>query len=102
MRNMDPVKEIRLLKACLITLFVLFLLLSAIVYKQNREINILTDSLCGYEPATSHAHDIESLRRELSYMQGVITDMVNSIDDLQNDTADLRRDQFYNSFYNLR
>ena len=99
---MEPVKEIKLLKACLITLFVLFLLLSAIVYKQNREINILTDAFSEYEPAISHKHDIESLRRELSYMQGVITDMVNSIDDLQNDTADLRHDQFYNSFYNLR
>ena len=72
------------------------------MYKQNREINILTDAFSEYETAISHKHDIESLRREISYMQGVITDMVNSIDDLQNDTADLRRDQFYSSFYNLR
>lgn len=90
-------KEIKLLKACLVTLFILFLLLSAIVYKQNREINILTDSLCDYEPAISHAHDIEALKQEISYLQDRIIDMESSVDDLQNDTADLQRDQFYNS-----
>lgn len=92
---MEPVKELKLLKAGLIVLAVLFLALAGVVYSQHQLIKRLDESLDRYESAIDHTHDMEELKQDISHLEDRINNMEYDVEDLQNDTDDLRRDQTY-------
>ena len=92
---MESVKELKLLKAGLIVLVMLFLALSGVVYSQHQLIKRLDESLDRYESAIDHTHDMEELKQDISHLEDRINSMEYDVEDLQNDTDDLRRDQTY-------